>query len=529
MNVNSSTMLSTLVQVCSAFFERRDRDTLLRVIINSMIDLSRGDRGTVFLVPDGVSSGEMTSLVATGLEGREIKVDINQGIAGYVYRTGLPLMINDVRKDARFFSKIDENTGYQTNSILSVPLRAMNGRLLGVVEVLNSKQGQFEEQDLQVLQVLSVFAGIALEQRTMVDDLTEANEKLKQVGALSPREEFAATSTSAVLQDIYDRLPTYAKSDSSILIEGESGTGKEVVAQMVHMSSARRDRAFVAVNCAAIPESLFEAELFGVAKGAATGTVARRGKVELASGGTLFLDEIGELPLSAQAKLLRVLQDRAVTRVGSDERPRPVDFRIIAATNRNLAEMVREKKFREDLFYRLNVVTFTLPPLRERTGDIADLCRVIMSRFLTTRGWKPKTIGQPTLEKLKSYPWPGNIRQLGNKLENALILSGDRKSLEPGDFQLDVMAGAPLRLVPKAGGDVAEFGEGPKTFDLRMAKEDFERRLIERVLKETNGNKSAAARMLGITREGLRKAMLKWRAPVVESGADDGDGGQQAA
>lgn len=515
-------MLTTLTQVCSAFFERHDRQTLLMKIINAMIELTHGDRGSIFLVEDlGAEDGPraMTSLVATGMGGKEIKVDINQGIAGYVYRTGLPILVNDVQGDERFYKQIDRSTGYTTESMLSVPLRTLSGKTLGVIEVLNNKKGAFQDRDLQMLQVLSMYAAIALEHKITVDALTETNEKLRQGGGLwiQPRTDYSLKSTNARLQDVYDRLPTYAQSDSSILIEGESGTGKEVVAQMIHLKSGRRERPFVAVNCSAIPESLFEAELFGVAKGAATGTNARRGKVELAHGGTLFLDEIGELPLSAQAKLLRVLQDRTVTKVGADERPRPVDFRVVAATNRNLAEMVKEKKFREDLFYRINVVHFQLPALRERKGDIPDLSRAVLAKFLATRGWKPKTVSNAAMDRLVNFPWPGNIRQLANKLENAMILSGDRKVLEVQDFQLEwpsVNGSQGLRLVAKEGEVISD--RDPimdlarrLQFNLREAKEAFELYFIDLALRETKGNKSQAARLIGITREGLRKALMK--------------------
>jgi transcriptional regulator with GAF, ATPase, and Fis domain len=521
-NDASPQVLSTMVRVCSAFFEPIDRQALILRIIQAMIELTHGDRGTIFLVEG--SPQEMTSLVATGLEGQSIRVDIQQGIAGHVFRSGEPLLHNDVRSDARFYAKIDESTGYVTKQILSVPLRTLAGRTLGVIEILNSKrEGGFRPEDLQVLQILSLFAAIALEHKLTVESLTETNESLKQsrLDWVENMSELRLSSTNRGLQEIFDRLPSYAESDSSILIEGESGTGKEYLAQLVHARSRRRDRPFVAVNCAAIPESLFEAELFGVAKGAATGTSARRGKVELAHGGTLFLDEIGELPLAAQAKLLRVLQERMITRVGSEERPRPVDFRIVAATNRDLAAMIAHKTFREDLYYRINVVRFHLPPLRERKGDVPELVRFVLDHFLVERGWRPKTLSPAALERLAQFEWPGNIRQLQNKLENAMILSGDRKELRPEDFQLDPSGVAPsaptraLTLVPSStssdapGENAVAEGGRVLDFNLRRAKELFEHRLIERALVETAGNKSEAARLLGITREGLRKALLR--------------------
>jgi transcriptional regulator with GAF, ATPase, and Fis domain len=504
-------MLQLLTDVCSAFSERIDRRTLVSRILQHAIELGNGERGTIFLAADeNRGDSELKSLIATGLAGKEIKVDASKGVAGHVYRSQQGVIINDAQADPRFFRGIDESTGYKTKSILAVPLKTPAGRKLGVIQVLNSRTGQFAQEDLMELQVMALFAAVALDHRDTVDQLTETNDKLNHVrwDRVSHVELASVRSNNSQLQDLYDKLPSFGQSDSSILIEGESGTGKEVVAQLLHQNSRRKDRTFVALNCAAIPESLFEAELFGVARGAATGTIARKGKIELAHGGTLFMDEIGELPLSAQAKLLRVLQERTVTRVGSEEeKPKPVDFRIVAATNRNLAEMVRTGKFREDLFYRINVICLRLPPLRERLEDIAELARSIMERLVATRAsWKPKSLSDDAIRALKQYSWPGNIRQLHNKLEGAMILSGSRRVLEPGDFPIEgaqnaVSSGNPVEAVSQ-GAQIIDF-------NLRKAKHLFEQRLIERALERTGGNKTEAAKLLGITREGLRKALLK--------------------
>jgi Nif-specific regulatory protein len=507
-------MLQLLNQICSAFSERLDRRTLVSRILEYAIELGNGERGTIFLAPVGVAStekGELKSLIATGLGGKEITVDVTKGVAGHVFREQQGLIINDAQSDPRFYRGIDQVTGYTTKSILAVPMKTPSGRRIGVIQVLNSRTDTFAQEDLMELQVMALFAAVAIDHRETVDTLTETNEKLNHVrwDRMNHVELCAMRSCNSGLQDLYDKIPTFAQSDSSILIEGESGTGKEVIAQLIHQNSRRKDRAFVALNCAAIPESLFEAELFGVAKGAATGTIARKGKIELAHGGTLFMDEIGELPLSAQAKLLRVLQERAVTRVGSeDERPRPVDFRIVAATNRNLAEMVRQGKFREDLFYRINVVCLRLPPLRERLDDIPELARSIMERLVATRGqWKPKGLSEDATRALKRYSWPGNIRQLHNKIEGAMILSGTRPTLEAKDFPLESPNGEASSTVPTLS--VVQGGGELVDFNLKRAKQLFENRLIEKALERTGGNKTEAAKLLGITREGLRKALMK--------------------
>jgi Nif-specific regulatory protein len=501
----SSENLSLVTQLCSQFFDRVDSDTLVKRILESAIRITESDRGTVFLVreTDG-QAAELASLVATGMGGIELVVEAGKGVAGFVYRTKAPLLINDASADPRFFSKVDEKTHYRTETILCAPLRTPDGRTLGVVELLNSKRGRYEEDDLQVLQILALVASIALAQRREIDSLTETNEALRheRQAWFGKSSQYHLKSTHPDLQALYEKLPAFAQSDSSILIEGESGTGKEVVARVIHMRSRRRDRPFIAINCAAIPESLFEAELFGVAKGAATGTSARRGKIALASGGTLFLDEIGDLPLAVQAKLLRVLQEKTVSRVGSDEQPERVDFRVLAATHQDLSRMVQAGKFREDLFYRINVVSMRIPPLRERPGDLATLCETLLARIGAERGWRRvKKLDEAALDALRAYAWPGNIRQLQNKLESATIVGGERGELRAADFQLEPRSGAPAGSI--AAEPVAPIGP------LRDARDAFEHAYIQRAIDAAGGNKTLAARTLGITREGLRKALQK--------------------
>jgi Nif-specific regulatory protein len=510
-----STELLTFSQVCSTFFDLIDRRVLISRILGTAIERTSGDRGTLFIAPEGQSgrnAPELASLLATGLEGREIRIDARKGIVGHVFTTGESLIIDDAQNDPRFYKEIDSNSRYRTQTILCVPLVTPTGRKIGAIELLNSKKGKFTDDDLKTLLVIARFAATALENRDTIDLLTDSNERLKQrqwTWLESVEKELIATANGD-LREVYGQLGMLAGSGSSILIEGESGTGKDVMAQLLHFKSDRREKPFVAINCAAIPESLFEAELFGVAKGAATGTSARRGKIELAHGGSLFLDEIGELPLGMQAKLLRVLQERVVSRVGSEDRPTPVDFRLLVATNRDLEKLVQEGKFREDLYYRINVVRLRLPALRNRAEDIPLLCSSMIKRFSFDRGWKGKELSPAALDKLKAYSWPGNIRQLNNKIEGAMILSGDRMRLEPRDFQLEPKLEAVPRMEASQGASSSnEMPSNVIDLDLRSGKERFERELIKRALEAAGGNKSEAARKLGISREGLRKAMMK--------------------
>jgi transcriptional regulator with GAF, ATPase, and Fis domain len=300
---------------------------------------------------------------------------------------------------------------------------------------------------------------------------------------------------------------------ATVLITGETGTGKEVVARALHLASPRAHLPMVAVNCNALPENLIEAELFGHVKGAFTGAIQQRmGRFEQAHRGTLFLDEVGDLPLDLQTKLLRVLQEREFQRIGSSETVQ-VDVRLIAATNVNLAEHVRRGRFREDLYYRLNVVPISMPPLRERPEDIPLLARHFLEKICRVEEIPEPELAQETLEHLQTRPWPGNVRQLENAVEMAVALSGGRGVLDPSDFP----AGAEVaqQAVPQdpssASISVPESG-----LDFEQTIGRIERQIIEDTLRKTNGNKSAAASMLGLKRTTLA-AKLRSLAAGCES------------
>ena len=379
------------------------------------------------------------------------------------------------------------------------------GTIRTAVEAMKEGAYDYVEKDEEFVDRLLLLVERALERRRLFHEnvilRAEIAEKIgfpKIIGA------------SRKIQEVSSLVQKVAQSTATVLLLGESGTGKELFARAIHQMSQRRGRPFVAINCAAIPETLLESELFGHEKGAFTGAVAlKQGKFELAGGGTLFLDEIGELSPSVQAKLLRVLQDRRFERVGGT-RSIEVDVRIIAATNADLAKVVREKRFREDLYFRLNVFPISIPPLRDRPEDIPPLVEHFIAKFSVGMRKAVKGISGEALKALMGYPWPGNVRELENFVERAVILNTSG-TLELQDFALGLswergLEEEPLSLV----GSLHEVSE--------RASQWAERRLIRKALVETKGNKSKAAELLQVSYKTLLTKIKEYGLEAEETG-----------
>jgi two-component system, NtrC family, response regulator AtoC len=302
--------------------------------------------------------------------------------------------------------------------------------------------------------------------------------------------------TSRLMKRIFELVDTVAGLNSTVLIQGETGTGKELIAKAVHFNSPRRDEKLVSINCGAIPENLLESELFGHVKGAFTGAVGTRiGRFEQANSGTIFLDEIGNMPVALQVKLLRVLQEREFERVGGSTTVK-VDVRIIAATSSNLEQMVKDGTFREDLFYRLNVIPINLPPLRDRREDIPLLVQRFTRHFCETHKLEAKTMSPPVIRALMAYEWPGNVRQLENLVERMVALTGNRTVIMPADLPAEIQNKESIDMVP-----VIEIPEEGINFQSLVT--DLERELILQSLRKTNGNKKLAAKLLNLKRTTL--------------------------
>lgn len=335
-----------------------------------------------------------------------------------------------------------------------------------------------------------------------LEDLGDFMEAVAPQRGRVLRKDATLIGGSQAIAKIEGDIGIVASRRCNVLIEGETGTGKEVVARAIHASGNRNRGPWVAVNCSAIPEPLLEAELFGYVRGAFTGAVqTKMGKFEAANHGTIFLDEIGDMPLATQAKLLRVLQEREVEKLGGNESVK-LDVRVIAATNADLSARVREGTFRQDLFYRLNVFQMELPPLRERTEDIAELAAHFVNKVCTVERLSPKRLDRTTVERLMLHTWPGNVRELENAVEAAVVISGDRATIFPSDLRLN----RPRRTASSEPEIPSVFVPGDG-FDYQRTLEEFEKTILTQALTRTRGNKTAAANMLGLKRTTLAAKM----------------------
>ena len=328
---------------------------------------------------------------------------------------------------------------------------------------------------------------------------------------------------SKPIRDVFDVVARAASSQSTVMIYGESGTGKELIARALHMNSPRASKPFIAVNCGAIPHELLEGELFGYEKGSFTGAVNTRiGRIELANHGTIFFDEIGDMPTSLQVKLLRVLAEREIDRIGSTK-PTPIDIRVITATHRNLEESIQEGRFREDLFYRLNVIPIHLPPLRERKTDIPLLANHFLKQFNGTA--KPKTISDEAMEFLVNYSWPGNIRELANFIERMVVLSIG-STITPRDLPEKVLGdtpkekwqpleedeeGNPAQILQQSLRQSFHVGIPEEGINLKKIVEEFEKELLLEALEKTGWVKNKAANLLGLNRTTLVEKLKKMK------------------
>jgi Nif-specific regulatory protein len=487
-------LLFAISQILDSSLDLRD---VLGPVLKAIACTKGIMRGSLTLL--NRETGEISTEAAYGLSRSQQKKGryrVGEGIIGRVFQTGKPAIVPKISKEPAFLNRTgarDPLDG-QEISFISVPIR-LEKRIIGALSADKPfSEGASLEEDARLFSIIASMIAQAVrlrqkaqeEQQRLIEENTRLREELKD--RFKPSN---IVGNSNAMQAVYDLIAQVSGSEATVLIRGESGTGKELVAHAIHYNSRRAHKPFIKVNCAALPESVIESELFGHEKGAFTGAVAmRKGRFELAHGGTLFLDEVGDLSPITQIKLLRVLQEKEFERVGGTETIK-VDVRLIAATNRNLEELIAAGTIRQDLYYRLNVFPIHIPPLRERKTDILLLADFFVEKYSRANHKNIRRISTPAIDMLMSYHWPGNVRELENCIERAVLLSGD-----------DVIHGhhlPPTLQTAEASGT---------TFQgrLQTALESVERELVLDALKSSRGNTARAARVLGITERimGLR-------------------------
>ena len=481
--------LAALLEASAAINASLDLPATLQAIVRAAAGVLDAEGSSVLLL-DRVRN-KLVFRAAVGdcgdvLLNEEFPADL--GIAGKVASGGEAVLVSDAPRDPSFFTGIDAKTNLATRDVAAAPLRH-RGQILGVVEVINRRSpGPFSESDLDVLQVFANLAAIAVSNAQRHEGLQIENRGLREA-ALRDEPIIGDSPAHRAAMDLVGRV---AWTDATVLLLGETGTGKELTARAIHTSSQRRQRPLIAINCAALPETLLESELFGHEAGAFTGAVARKpGRFELAEGGTLLLDEIGDLSLATQVKLLRVLQEREFVRVGGD-RPIACDVRIVAATNRDLKRAMEQGAFRDDLYYRLNVFPIHLPPLRERSDDVPLLVKHFVGVIARELGRPPPEIDAEAMSLLRAHPWPGNIRELRNVIERAVLLC-----------EGPMIA---AKLLPR---EIVHATE-PPAVAAESSLEGCEKAMIVRALHDHDWNQTRAARALGITRDNLRYRLRKY-------------------
>lgn len=490
--------LTALLEVSQALGSTLDiREAVEKVL--EILDRDLGmKRGAIALVR---SSGELAIRYAHGMsegEKQRGRYQMNEGVTGKVVTSGKPVVVPQVSLEPLFLNRTRKRSAGQEESFICVPVKDRRKTIGALSIIYPFKENRNFDDSVKVLTIIASMISQSLRLAQMVEDekaqLADENALLKR--ELQQKYEFRnIVGTGKEMREIYEQIAQVAPTATTVLIRGESGTGKELVAHAIHYHSPRSAKPFVKVNCAALPESLIESELFGHEKGAFTGAVARkRGRFELAEGGTLFLDEIGDLSPALQVKLLRVLQEREFERVGGTETIR-VNVRVIAATNVDLEGAVADGRFRSDLYYRLNVFSIFLPPLRERKTDILLLADHFLDKYSKQNSKRIKRISTPAIDMLMTYHWPGNVRELENVIERAtLVCEGS------------VIHG--YHLPPTL--QTAE-GSGTVTrMSLENAVAAFEKDLIQDALKTTRGNRARAARMLDTTERILGYKVKKY-------------------
>jgi Nif-specific regulatory protein len=490
--------ISLLFKMGMLMSSETNMSSLVDLLIREAPSIMNAERATIFLAD--YETQELFSHVGVGLQCHQIRIPWDKGIAGWVFSHSESLNICEPYTDPRFNKEVDLFTGFRTKNLLCVPLRSPSGAVIGAFQVLNKRAGVFTSTDLEILEILASQAARSIEHAREWEllrrrgNLTQVEGfDLKKVMDGSELLDGIVGSTKQV-QDVRALIRKVAPTDSTVLIQGESGTGKELVAQAIHRLSRRANMPMISLNCAAVPSELIESELFGHKRGSFTGAVGdSKGVFRAADKGTLFLDEIEATSPAMQVKLLRILQTGEIRAVGENT-PDFVDVRVTVSTNQDLSELVRKGFFREDLFYRINVFPITLAPLRERQEDIPILIRYFLEMLALKTGKTVRGIDPAALNLLLRYPWPGNIRELENEIERAHILTTEGSAISVRSLSSKVTHQLEQGMVER---------EISSHLKLKDAVDELEKRMVREALEVCGGNRSLAAKRLGLSRQGL--------------------------
>jgi transcriptional regulator with GAF, ATPase, and Fis domain len=474
--------LNTLLDISNVVSSVQDIEALQEKLLTSLGDVVPAEHAAILFI--GLDGPEVeTSLGWSREKGMGVRVKPSRTIVKQVAETRNAVLAQGFLSGP--LSSVESIASSKARSILCVPIQVI-GKLLGVVYMVTSNaDSPFDKDHLQFLTAVASIAAVAIHNVRQMEFLRGENRRLNDEIGISHN----MVGESAAMRHVYQIVAKVAPADSTVLINGESGTGKELVARAIHANSSRSDKPFIAINCAAIPETLLESELFGSEKGAYTGAPQRKGKLEVADGGTIMLDEIGELPLALQAKLLRVLQERVFERLGGT-RSIPVNVRWVAATNRDLKQAMQARTFREDLYFRLQVITIRMPPLRERRDDIPLLSGYFAHKYSKLCGRSIKGISPDAKARLIHYDWPGNVRELENTMERAVVMGAGEYVL-PEDLNENLFE--------------REAPPGIDTAPYHLAVKEAKQRIVRSALDRNSGNVTDAARQLGIHPNNLHR------------------------
>ncbi|MFC2150188.1 sigma-54 interaction domain-containing protein [Calditrichota bacterium] len=465
--------------------QHNDIERLLGTILSLAVEMMNADGGVILLK----EHDEFRTIASHNIDSEKASqlTDLSSSVVRKVLEEGAPVLTHDAKADPRF-EKAASVILHQITSIICAPME-FNGEIVGVL-YLDSRtdRKRFTEDNLNFVGIFTQMAAITINYARHYSDLYTEKQRL-QSEAEQPWRLSHIIGKSARMQDVFNLMRRVISSDISVLLEGESGTGKELVARALHYNGPRRDRPFVAQFCGNLAENLLESELFGHKKGSFTGAIAdKKGLFEIADAGTFFLDEIADISPTIQAKLLRVIQEGEIRRVGDTE-SRQVDVRIVSATNKELKSEVDAGRFREDLYYRLNVITIRLPSLRERFGDIPLLVQHFLKYFSERAGVQVKKMTPRAMQALSRYTWPGNVRELENTIERAILLAeGDEITIND-------------LFIPEA----------TKKEHKQMTLKDYERDIVERTLEECGNNKTRTSEVLGVSLRWLHYKLNEWK------------------